>query len=283
MAWIEEGYLMGGMRYDRAGQVEAASPSVGLGLRSPRVDAGPFDAVTLSARGALTRSFRAPTFNELYYEGGGGRGSSGLRPERASGVEGGTTLAFALGGDHAIDASFYRSTVDDRIVWSPAGPGIVSPRNLRRVEVEGYELGYSLDLFARTLRAKVYYANARSINASADYPGDPLQGKSLVYVPRETGGASLSFVHRLSSGPVSSVGGTLLYTLTGPRYMTEDNADLLPMYDMLDISVSVGVPVWGVALNARCDVTNALNEDYQAIRGYPMPLRTVRFGLAVEY
>ncbi len=280
---IDEAYLMGGVRYDQAGSVSATSPSLGVGLRSMRFQTGPFSDVSLSARGVVNRSFRAPTFNELYYQGGGGKGNSELRPEHASGTEAGGTLAFTLGGDHTLDASFFHNAVDDRIVWSPAGMGIVTPRNLRRVEVDGYELSYALELFAKTLRTRVYYANARSVNMSADYPGDPLQGASLVYVPRETGGASLSFVRRLSSGPFSSVGGTLWYTVTGPRFMTEDNLESLPMYDVLDLSFAVGVPVWGVDLTARCEINNVLKEDYQAIRGYPMPLRTFRFGLALQY
>ena len=283
LSLLEEAYVMGGVRYDRAGTVSAASPSLGVGLRSIRFHAGPLSAASLSVRGVVNRSFRAPTFNELYYQGGGGEGNSELRPEHGSGVEGGGTLAFVLGGDHSLDAAFYRSAVDDRIVWSPSGPGIVTPRNLRRVEVDGYELSYSLDLFARTLRTRVYYGNARSVNVSAAYPGDPLQGKSLVYVPRETAGASLSFVRQLSSGPFSSVGGTLWYAITGPRFMTEDNLDVLPLYDVLDFCLAVGVPLWGVNATARCEVNNVLNEDYQAIRGYPMSLRTFRFGLALEY
>jgi outer membrane receptor protein involved in Fe transport len=79
------------------------------------------------------------------------------------------------------------------------------------------------------------------------------------------------------------VGGTLWYTITGPRFMTEDNLESLPLYDVLDLSLGVGIPLWGVSLNARCEVNNVLNEDYQAIRGYPMPLRTFRLGLALEY
>ncbi len=280
---IDEMFLMGGVRYDAAGAVSATSPSLGFGVRSVRFRAGDLTDGSLSIRGAINRSFRAPTFNELYYEGGGGKGNSELRPEHGHGVEAGTTLAFAFGGDHSFDAELFRSSVDDRIVWSPAGPGIVMPRNMRRVEVDGYELSYSLDLLDRSLRTRVFYANARTVNVSAAYPGDPLQGKSPVYVPRETGGATISFAHRPSSGPFSSVGGTLWYTITGPRFMTEDNLESLPLYDVLDLSLGVGIPLWGVSLNARCEVNNVLNEDYQAIRGYPMPLRTFRLGLALEY
>lgn len=282
-AIMEEAYVIGGARYDRAGAVSAASPSLGMGLRSMRFPAGPLRDLVLSVRGAVTQSFRAPTFNELYYQGGGGRGNSGLRPEHAAGLEAGGTLTFELGGEHALDAALFHSAVDDRIVWSPAGPGIVTPRNLRRVEVDGYELSYSLDLFSRTLRTRVYYGNAHSVNVSSASPGDPLQGKSLVYVPRETAGASLSFVHRPSSGPFTTVGGTVWYTLTGSRFMSEDNLDSLPMYDVLDFSLAVGIPVWDMTVNARCEVNNVLNEDYQVIRGYPMPLRTFRVGLSVEY
>jgi vitamin B12 transporter len=280
---LEEAYITGGLRYDRSGSVSAASPSIGVGLRSMQFHAGPLTRAAFSVRGAVSRSFRAPTFNELYYQGGGGRGNPELLPEHGTGIEGGGTFAFVFGGDHAFDAAFFHNAVDDRIVWSPASAGTVMPRNLRRVEVDGYELSYSLDLFARTVRTRVYYGSARSINASAAYPGDPLVGTSLVYVPRETAGATLSFVHRPASGPFTSVGGTLWYTITGPRYMSEDNLDVFPTYDVLDLSLALGVPVLGVHVSARCEVNNILNEDYQTIRGYPMPLRTFRIGLAVEY
>jgi outer membrane cobalamin receptor len=65
--------------------------------------------------------------------------------------------------------------------------------------------------------------------------------------------------------------------------MTEDNLESLPLYDVLDAAVSAGLPIGEVTVIARCEITNLLNEDYQVIRGYPMPLRTVRVGLSVEY
>jgi outer membrane receptor for ferrienterochelin and colicins len=283
LAGIGEAYLTGGIRYDRSGAVDATSPAVGAGLRSRGMTAGPLSALTFSLRGALSRNFRAPTFNELYYNGGGGRGNSELRPEYGSGAEAGATIAFTLGAEHTFDASVFASSVDDRIVWSPAGTGIVMPRNLRRVDTDGFELSYALDLVGRTVRMRVHYGNATSVNASAAYPGDPLHGKSLIYVPRETGGASCTFVHRPSAGPFSSLGGTIRYAVTGPRYMTEDNLESLPPYDVLDAAVSAGLPIGEVTIIARCEITNLLNEDYQVIRGYPMPLRTVRVGLSVEY
>jgi iron complex outermembrane receptor protein len=280
---MEEAYVIGGVRHDRAGAVSASSPSLGVGLRTVRFQAGPMMDASFSLRGSLNRSFRAPTFNELYYSGGGGQGNSDLQPEYSSGVEAGGTFAFVLGGDHAIDVSLFSTRMEGRIVWSPAGQGIVMPKNLRQVDSDGYEASYTLDLFDRMLRARAYYGNARAVNAAAAYPGDPLEGTSLVYVPVETGGATLSFVHRLTAGPVTSVGGTLWYAITGPRFMTEDNLESLPMYDVLDLALSVGMAWWGANVGVRCEVHNILNEDYQCIRGYPMPLRTVRLGLAIDY
>jgi outer membrane receptor for ferrienterochelin and colicin len=259
------------------------SPQIGLLLGFRETDIGVLTAVKFAFRSSLSRNFRVPTFNELYFVGGGGLGNSSLRPEKSMSFDVGSSVRFLLAGEHLAQATYFVNDMSDRIVWVAAGSGTVSPKNLRRVRSEGLESSYRWDLPDRFLSFQVAYTTASSRKVSADFLGDPTVGSQLVYIPQEMFTFSATGTLELSTAVVKEVGGTLGYSLSGYRYLTEDNTEFLPAHRLVNIGIRSRLALGGLTLWARMEVNNLLNEDYQVMRGYPMPLRSYRGTISIEY
>jgi outer membrane receptor protein involved in Fe transport len=234
-------------------------------------------------RGSISRNFRLPTFNELYYAGGGGFGNRLLRPERSITLEAGGGLYAEWNGYHVVRFSFFRNEMEDRIVWSPSGVMAVTPRNIRDVESGGTELSYVWDPLHGTLLLDANYAYIESRKTSADYPGDPNVNKRLVYVPTHAASLALTWSTSRPVAPIDRFGCVLSYQLVGRRFASEDNTTVLPAYDVADGTLFASWRLSSFEFQTRFEVRNLFDESYQIILGYPMPLRSYRVTLGLEY
>ena len=234
-------------------------------------------------RGSISRNFRLPTFNELYYAGGGGFGNPRLRPEHSSTLEGGGTLLLDWNGRHAAQLSFFHNEMKDRIVWIPAGFLSVAPKNIRTVESHGFEGSYQWDPFAGALVFDAAYTFVRSVKRSSDYPGDPNINTVLVYVPERSATVSATWRLDFETHPLTQIGGRFSHLFVGSRYTSEDNSSVLPSYGIATVTLFAR---WGLSLlsiDTKLEIHNLFDESYQVILGYPMPLQSFRLSLGVRY
>jgi outer membrane cobalamin receptor len=270
------------LRYDHAGAgLEAWSPQAGMYAQMPLAgnEGGPRTTVRL--RGNISRNFRPPTFNELYYAGGGGIGNPDLRPERSTSVEGGGGVSTYLFGEHHLDVTAFAISMNDRIVWVPAGIGSVTPRNIRQVQSRGVECTYSMASGGAALTA--HYTRSRSEKASEDYPGDANTSVQLIYSPEEMFGLAGSWTFAVDAGMLTSIDCSAGYTFTGHRFTTEDNSQFLPAYRLWRAGCGVRLHVGDFRMLVRGEVTNLLDESYEVMAGYPMPPRTAKLSVEILY
>lgn len=265
------------LRYDAVGDVAAVSPQAGLILTFAPAGAGEWGDLRCVVRASVGRNFRAPTFNELYYNGGGGAGNPELRPERSTGLEAGFTADFQAAGSHTLGAGVYRIDMEDRVVWVPAGSATVTPKNLRHVLSRGFDLSYRWSWSGVVL--DVRYLNGLSTKLEGDYPGDPTAGAMLPYVPEETATAAVAWDGETGWGFPSALGATFGLQRIGFRYTTEGNTGFLPGVTVGNANVRALIPASPVVLRVKLEMENLFDTSYQLILGYPMPLRTVRFTL----
>ncbi|MCA9504027.1 MAG: TonB-dependent receptor [Spirochaetaceae bacterium] len=105
-----------------------------------RVD--PLDWITL--RAAIARSYRIPSFQELYLpDRGFERGNPDLRPERAWSGEAGVTLHSPFEADWLdarVDFTAFAGEIDDSIAYQVISTNVASFRNTGRSQTRGYEL-----------------------------------------------------------------------------------------------------------------------------------------------
>jgi iron complex outermembrane receptor protein len=279
---LQEIVLYPSIRVDGfTGTSPAWSPQAALMTRFTRVEGSlslePYIRVSAS------RNFRMPTFNELYYQGGGGFGNPALRPESARSIEiGGGVSAEAL-GHHVLDFTWFETQMTDRIVWVAAGSFGVTPQNIRNVLSRGFEVSWIWNLLSDAGSLRVGYGNISSRKTSAESGNDLNINTSLVYVPEQTANASLDWRVPVGADWIHALQGEVAYHFVGSRYTSEDNRNELPAYQLLDVSLAA---YWGVeafALSTKLDLLNILNEDYQVILGYPMPMRSIRVTFSMGY
>jgi outer membrane receptor protein involved in Fe transport len=270
------------LRYDRVSALpDEWSPQLGIFLQQPLKMPFLFRDASVRVRGMVSRNFRAPTFNELFYAGGGGIGNPDLRPERSTGYEAGFGWSGRWWGEHHMDVTGFVSAMKDRIVWVPASGGSVTPRNLRVVDARGVEVHYVL--IAEGIRLDVNYARQKTLKMSEDYPGDPNTHVPVIYAPEETAG--IQGVWNVDPG-VAGIQGVDIsgrYAFVGHRYITEDARDFLPAYHVAAAGLGVHIVSGPLRLHVQLHVENFLGASYEVMAGYPMPPRTYRFSCDIAY
>ena len=168
---FEEGLIASlGLRYDwTEGLDDRWLPSLGIVY-------WPFG--WLRFKGNIERSFRAPSFDELYFPDKGYiRGNPDLEAEEALNGDVGFELIFDELGpfrDVRMEASYFHNRIDNSIVWVVINPSTVAPLNTGRATVQGYELLASLELFD-LLRLS---ANHTGVDARYDRSGARLPGRA---------------------------------------------------------------------------------------------------------
>lgn len=225
----------------------------------------------LSVNAFAKRSFRMPTFNDLYYT---DIGNSNLRPESADQYDVG--INYRLGGgkqfgysiDFKVDA--YYNTVHDKIIAYPKGQQFRwTMLNLGRVHITGIDASATVLLVPPVsdlkfkARLQYTYQDARDVtDPSTSYYKD-----QIPYIPYNSGSATLCALWR---------GFSLNYSFiyTGERYNEQENSaynHMEPWYTH-DISLQYAWNGWKQErYKLALEVNNVFNQKYDVIQNYPMP------------
>lgn len=215
-----------------------------------------------------SKNFRAPTFNDLYWEGAGATGNSSLVPETALQGELGQRFKFKHGH---IKLNGYYIATKDLIQWRPDLSGVWSPVNVKDTEQYGLEIesGWKKEMGAHQMSLDAAYAFTKSIDASTD--------KQLLYVPLHTARGTITY----------AFGKWLAYLQTiynGYVYTTTDNQQDLPGYLVGNWGLEYQLPsVWGVAATMALKLNNIGNTRYQNVAFRPMPNRHLYFQLNFKF
>ncbi len=138
------------------------------------------------AKASISRNYRFPTLNDLYFLPGGNpdlQNESGFQYETGVSFSVGKEKVYTLSGS----ASWYDQHIDNWILWLPTTKGFFSPVNIKKVHAYGVELEADLDVvLARdlTLGLDGTFSWAPSINEGEPIsPADQSIGKQLPYEP----------------------------------------------------------------------------------------------------
>jgi iron complex outermembrane receptor protein len=115
-----------------------------------------------------------------------------------------------------------------------------------------------------------------TFNAASRQSMDSTNGKQLLYIPKAVCAIGLS---ARMLGLYLSV--SEMYT--SKRFTAEDESAWLPEYWLTDVNLSTVLRLNFVRLNLRTEVSNLFDIDYQVLPGYPMPGRTFRCTVGVDY
>lgn len=228
--------------------------------------------------GFVKKSFRMPTFNDLYYT---EVGNKFLNPEY--------TYQYSIGSNYtrqysdgfirklSFQADAYFNKVTDKIVAYPSGQQFRwTMLNLGEVEILGTELaaeaGAHVSSVNLGLRLNYTYQNARDFTD----PTDDYYGDRIPYVPLHSGSVSAHAGYR---------GWDLNYSFiyTGKRYNAQENipANLEQPWYTHDASLYKNFTISKLDCRAGIELNNIFGQDYEVILNYPMPGRNFKAVLKI--
>lgn len=239
------------------------------------VNVYPFESKLLAVKAFAKKSFRMPTFNDLYYA---DMGNSKLNPESALQYD----LGFVLNKDwkqgivdhFRLQVDGYYNMVHDKIVAYPKGQQFRwTMLNLGKVHIKGVDAMAEVGLepakdWKVTARLQYTYQDARDVTD----PNTSYYKDQIPYIPWNSGSAILALSWREWDLSYS-------FIYSGERYSQQENIlynHLQPWYTH-DMSVVYHARRW----SARLDVNNIFSQDYDVILNYPMPKRN--YMLTLEY
>lgn len=233
----------------------------------------------LSLRAFYKRSFRMPTFNDLYYA---DMGNSKLNPERVTqynvGIVYDHTRRTSLLSSIKFSADGYYNKVHDKIVAYPKGQQFRwTMLNLGLVDIRGVDISAAATVTPRRdmdITLRLQYTWQRAIDITS--PEDNYYRDQIPYIPHHSGSAIANIAWRRWNLNYS-------FIYVGERYNQQENIRYnytQPWYTS-DVSLTRDFTLGKVGLRATVEVNNLLSQDYDVIINYPMPKRNYRFTLTV--
>ncbi len=235
----------------------------------------------IMAKASVSRNYRFPTLNDLYFLPGG---NPDLKPERGWTYDAGLSFAVGREGVYSLSgsASWFDSYVSNWILWLPTTKGFFSPRNVKDVHAYGVELQSSLDValspsLQLTLDGTYSWTPSRNEGEPMS-PADKSVGKQLPYVPEHTATVTGRLTWRTWS---------LLYKWNyySERYTMSSNdlslSGRLPTYFMNNITLEKGFSLSWADLSLKCAVNNLFDEEYLSVLSRPMPGINYEFFLGI--
>jgi vitamin B12 transporter len=228
---------------------------------SPRVTLTWAGAEWLVMFGGIGRSFRAPTFNDLFWpEDAFTYGNLSLRPEWS------TNLDLGVSGEYQgiLDwwLGWYWSSLTDLIQWQPDSAGRWRPVNVDTAAITGVELEADLDLDFAGADVGLNWARATS------------HGERLYYRPGFTTRAELWSEQSLGqmTGRIKLGIEHFGNRLTDPAW-PDTLPDTMPAYTLLNAGIRLGPNLMTADPALELGVSNILDTRYQTVQDFPVPGR----------
>lgn len=237
----------------------------------------PAEDCPLSLRAFAKKSFRMPTFNDLYYV---DVGNAKLKPE--------TAIQYNIGAAYSktwsnsmltmlrLQADAYYNTVSDKIMAFPKGTQFRwTMMNLGKVHISGIDATAEASLSPTpllTIGARLQYTWQRAIDVTSS--NTSYYKDQLPYTPEHSGSAMITVAYGNTELNYS-----LLYS--GERYSQQENIERNRMdaWHTSDIALTHKIRIKESLLSISAEVNNLFNKDYDVVKNFPMPLRSYSVGM----
>ena len=223
------------------------------------------------AKASVSRNFRYPTLNDLYFMPGG---NPDLKKESGWTYDAGVSFAVGKDGVYSLSASanWFESFIKDWIIWLPTTKGFFSPDNIKDVHAYGIEMKGDLDVALSedwNLSLDGTLSWTPSINEGEPRsPADQSVGKQLPYVPEYSSAVTgrltwktWSFLYKWCYYSERFTMSSNDITLTGK----------LPEYFMSNISLEKTISCKWADFSIKGAINNLFNEEYLSVLSRPMP------------
>ena len=237
---------------------------------------------SLRLRASYKDIFRAPTFNENYFF---HYGSKDLKAEDTQQLNVGVTFATAApqhsgqgGTEVTATADLYYNKVKDMIQGVPYNMFVWTCINIGKVEVLGLDatLKAAQHIGCHTLTANANYSLQRARNRTN--PESPFYNNQTAYLPLHSGAASLSWENPWVNVVVSGHG-------VSERWTTDEHIDgtRIAGYSELSATLWRQFHIGKALAEARLDLKNLTDKQYEIVRNYPMPGKSWQLTFNIKY
>jgi len=213
----------------------------------------------------ISRNFRIPTYNDLYWETGG---NPNLKPENSYQGEIGNVFTFK---NFTWTQNFYYIKIKDMLQWVPGTGGIWTPQNQDKVNSYGTETLLSW--------RKNYGKNNFAVNATYAYTisQDEKTKNQIFFVPFNKATGAVSYSRNKVSAYYQ-----ILYN--GFVYTTADNSkdEIINDYLISNIGIDYDLKFLD-SFKIGFQVLNLLNKDYESLENRPMPGRNFNVYLTLKF
>ncbi len=213
-------------------------------------------------RASYGKSFRAPTFNDLYFNTSWAVGNPNLRPESAKEYEAG--IEQKVGKDVVLKLTGFDRRVKNLIQWDwsvfPMQVGNIGRARIRGLETEAsYRLSEVI-----SIAASYTYTN----------PVDEVTGQKIYYIVPQSQTKGIITLFPEKGLYVTAEGRAAEnYVKAGERVWR---------YSVMDAKIAkkIGKGLHGEVFFA---MNNVFDRQYETVQGYPMPPREIRGGVSVQF
>ena len=213
----------------------------------------------------ISRNYRTPTFNDLYWT---GSGNPDLKPEDSYQAEVGNQFQYK---DFRLTATVYTSKIKDMIRWLPNNTGNWSPINTDNVTIYGAEalLGWKKNFNKHVLDFNGTYSYTVSLDNKND--------KQLFYVPYHKLTASTSYSYKRFNAYYQ-------FMFVGEVFTTSDNdpKNILSDYNISNLGMDYNFSKKDIC-KIGFKVANLWNEKYESLPSRLMPGRNLTLYLTLNY
>ncbi len=229
--------------------------------------------VRLSAN--VSRNYRIPTFNDLYWQPGG---NPYLKPEKSWNAEASANTTVHNGKHSAsISLTGFVREVNDWIQWIPDG-AVWTPRNVLKVWSRGAETRFTFSFKWRKwkLENSLGYDYVRSINKRAISPNDNSLNKQLIYVPAHRAFVAATLIHK-------HIYFTWSQQFTSHFFTATDHSTYIPAYTLAQVTIGSKLKLKKHRAECFVRVNNVFNTAYTLMPLRPMPPRSFQLGLRFDF
>ena len=235
----------------------------------------------LELKANINKSFRVPSFNDLYWN------------DITWNMFGNPLLKNESGFNEEISLNYYykknnitfesgitgfNGNITDWIIWQPNEDySKWIPQNLNTVWSRGIELNSGLTYNRENLSLKLsgMYTYMSTTNESK-LENNPYLSNQLIYVPKEKILGNISVKYK-------KISVTYAQNYTGERYIDSENTTKLDDYSLANIIFAgeYGFKNYNISFNFH--VNNIMNKSYEVIQYYPLPMRNYLIGIKINY
>jgi len=240
----------------------------------------PFKNKDLRIRLFYKNIFRLPSFNDLYYF---HVGNNNLKPEKTNQFNVGLTYDLSINNWLpllTLTLDGYHNDVKDKIVAYPTKDTFSwTILNYGKVMIDGLDLTAEATLQPWEkvgILLGSNYTYQRALNVTS--PTDGEYDNQLPYTPRISGSGKAGVIT-----PWLNISYSLLWS--GHRYAVNQNyaENSLPAYYDHSISFSRSIQFKRELIHMNLEILNLLNTNYEIVRWFPMPGRSVRATISLKF